>query len=109
MANGRLGVGVSVAGSNVQIYQVPASGVLFSTISINIVNKGTVSGKARVALALNSTPDLADYIEFDTDIAENGGVLERSCKLLSPGERVIVYSDSNDLSIRVEGLEKTTT
>lgn len=109
MANGRLGVGVSVAGSDVQIYQVPASGVLFATVSINIVNKGVASGKVRVALSLNATPDLADYIEFDTEIAENGGILERACKLLSPGERVIIHADTNDFSIRVEGLEKTTT
>lgn len=109
MANGRLGVAVSLAGSDVQVYQVPTSGVLFSTISINIVNKGTVSGNVNVALSLNATPDLSDYIEYNTNISENGGILERTCKLLSPGERVIIHADTNDFSIRVEGLEKVTT
>ncbi len=107
MANGRLGVGVSVAGTDVQVYQVPASGVLFSTVSLNIVNRGVAETTVRVALSLNSTPDLADFIEYNTAISENGGVLERSCKLMSPGERIIVHGSTNDLSIRVEGLEKT--
>ncbi len=109
MAQGRLGTAVSTSGADVDVYQVPGSGVLFTTATVKIVNRGTADSAVRVAIALTSTPGLAEYIEYDTIIAANGGILERGFNLMSPGEHVIVHADSNDLSIRVEGLEKTTT
>lgn len=108
MAQGRLAVAVSVSGADVDVYQVPGSGVLFTTASINIVNRGTVAAIVRVAVSLTSTPSLAEYIEYDMEIAPNG-VFERGFKLMSPGEHFVVHADSDDLSIRVEGLEKATT
>lgn len=107
MANGRLGTAVSSAGNDVDVYQVPASGVIVSAVTIAIVNRGTSDVTTRVAVSLTATPGLAEYIEYDMVIPANG-VYERGVKLLSPGEHIIVHADRDDLSIRVDGLEKTT-
>ena len=108
MAQGRLAVAVSVAGSDVDVYQVPGSGVLFTTASINIVNRGSVVSTVRVAISLTATPGLSEYIEYDMEIPPKG-IFERGFKLMSPGEHIVVHSDSDDLSIRIEGLEKSST
>lgn len=109
MANGVLGKGLSSNGSPVIIYTVPASGVVFATISINLVNEHSAISTVKVAITTSSTPAAGDYIEFNTQLAANGGVLERTCMVCSPGENVIIEADSSLVAVRVHGLEKPTT
>lgn len=104
MANGRLGSGVSVANTNVVIYTVPVT-MEFATITICIVNTGTSDASLKLSLGTTNIPDLDDYIEYDTVLAPKD-MLERSCLVCSTGEKVIINSDSNDLVVRVHGLEQ---
>lgn len=106
MANGKLGAAVTTAAGYITVYTCPASGVDFATVTINAVNSGGAVAKVRVAITSAATPTAADWIEYDQELAASGGVLERACKLMSPGEKVMVYCDVATVAVRVEGLEK---
>ena len=105
MANGVLGKGMSSAGNDLIVYTVPG-GADFATISINLTNLGGVDSVIRVAISSSPTPSPQDYIEYGATIPGNGGILERTCMVLSPNENVIVFADSSDIAVRVFGLEK---
>ena len=106
MANGVLGTGLSSANSNVAIYTVPASGVQFATISLTMVNTGTVPAKVKLAISTSLNPSLDQYIEFGAELAANGGVLERTCIMCSPGEKIVVNANTSDVAVRVFGMEQ---
>ena len=104
MAKGLLGKGVTVANTNTKFYTAPV-GIQFATVSVNCVNRGTASTKVRVAVSQVDTPAVDDYVEYDV-MLEPGGVLERTCQIVSASERVIVWADSANVSVRVSGLEQ---
>lgn len=106
MANGVLGKGMTQANSSVVLYTVPAN-MQFATITVSACNQdqtNDVSFSMAVTSAANATP--ADYIEFGAILPVKGGVLERTCLVLSPGEKVIVQASSSEVSVRVFGLEQ---
>ncbi len=105
MSNGVLGKSMSSAGSDVIVYTAPGA-VEFSTVSINLCNLGPADAGVRIAITTSPTPSPQDYIEYGSIIPGNGGILERTCMVISPNENVIVFADSADISIRVFGLEK---
>lgn len=105
MSNGVLGKTMSTANTEVTPYTVPVTAE-FATVSINLVNKGTVEAKVKIAIGTSLTAGAADYIEFGGIIPPNGGILERTCIVCSQNENIIVEADSNDVAIRVYGLEK---
>ena len=107
MSNGVLGKSMSSAGNNVIVYTAPGS-IDFATISINLCNVGVADAGVRIAIGTNATPSPQDYIEYGAIVPGNGGILERTCMVVSPNENVIVFADSPDVAIRVFGLEKTT-
>jgi len=105
MSNGVLGKSMTSSGNNVIVYTVPA-GADFSTVSINLCNLGNVDSHVRIAITTSASPSPVDYIEYGAVIPGDGGILERTCMVLSPGENLIVWADSNDISVRAFGLEK---
>jgi len=105
MSNGVLGKALSSANNNVIIYTVPA-GADFATASINLTNIGNVDSVVRIAIGTSAVPSPQDYVEYGATIPGNGGILERTCMVLSPNEHIIVFADSSDIAIRVFGLEK---
>lgn len=106
MSNGALGKTMTVAARQVIPYTVP-SAAEFATISINLVNtNATTDAKVKVAITTSATPSKSDYVDYGTVLAADGGVLERTCIVVSPGENVIIESDSGDVAVRVYGLEK---
>lgn len=105
MANGVLGKGMSQSGNNVILYTVPGNAD-FATVNISLCNIGGVDSVVRVAISSNVNPSPQDYVEYGATIPGNGGILERTCMVLSPGENVIVFADSPDIAARVFGLEK---
>lgn len=104
MSNGRLGVSMSVANDTVKVYTAPV-GIAFATINIDLLNTDTTAD-AQVSLYLSTsdTPGVGDMIDKATLTA--GGHLIQSCRVLSVGEKVIVWSDKATVAIRVEGLEE---
>lgn len=105
MANGLLGKGVTNAGQWSKIYTVP-SNAQFATISFTAVNMNANMAKVRVAISLSDTVSAADHVEFDSELPANGGVLERTCIVVSPGERIHFFADNADVAVRVFGLEQ---
>jgi hypothetical protein len=105
MSNGVLGKSMSVANTDVVVYTVPVTAE-FATVSIQAVNTGVLDATVRVAIGTSPTPSIGDYIEYDTIIPANGGGLNITCMLCSTTENVIVRANTNDIAIRVFGLEK---
>lgn len=105
MANGLLGKAMTIAATNVVVYSAPAN-IAFATVSIAAVNQGAGEANLRVAISATGTPAQSDYIEFGAKLAAQGGVLDRSCLALGPNEKVVVWCDTADVSVRVHGLEE---
>jgi hypothetical protein len=104
MANGLLGKAITTAATNTTVYTAPSS-IQYATVNVTAVNTGTSNAKFRLAITLATAPGNSDYVEYDAEIPANGGVLERTCLILSPNEKVIVYSDKATVAVRVNGLE----
>ena len=105
MSNGVLGKGMSSANANVIVYTAPGNAD-FVTTNISLCNLGNTDSVVRVAIGTSATPSPQDYIEYGSTIPGSGGILERTCLVLSPNEHVIVFADTPDIAIRVFGLEK---
>jgi hypothetical protein len=85
------------------------TGIAYATISVNLVNtSATADTTVRIAIVPTGvtvtqlTTDLASYkkyhIEFGANLTANGGVLERTCIPVSPGEQVFVWAASGDVA-----------
>jgi hypothetical protein len=46
------------------------------------------------------------HLEYGAQLTAGGGVLERTCIPVSPGEKVFVWAETGDVAIRVFGLEQ---
>ena len=99
---GRLGVSMSVTGTNKEVYQVPADTVTTATISV--VNTGSLSATVTIYITNSNSPGAQDTIEFNT-VLTPGGVLERTCVPMSEGEKVIVNASNSECAIRISGFE----
>ena len=104
MANGKLGNGSTTANANTTFYTAP-SNIKFATITVNCCNRTGAEVPVRIAVSTSDTPSLADYYDYDFKVPANGS-LERSCIPVSPGEKVVVYATSSEISVRVSGLEQ---
>lgn len=105
MANGVLGKTMSVAGTEVIAYTAPAN-LDFATISINLVNQAAADASVKIAVTTSASASPGDYIDFNAVLPADGGGLERTCIVVSPGENVIIESDNSNVAVRVYGLEK---
>ena len=105
MANGKLGSAALAADTYTVIYEVPAD--RNATFNIVAVNRGGTDARVRVAITEEAaTPVDADFIEFDSLVPGDGGVLERVALIAGSGEKVMVRSNMATLSVRVHGLEE---
>ena len=106
MAQGKLGAVAVAAAAWTLAYTVPASTV--ATANIRIVNRGNTATTLRVAVTTSglATPPDSDMIEFDAILPPSGGVLEDTSIVCSAGEKVMVYSESTAVSVRVHGFER---
>lgn len=106
MSNGLLGKAMAQVGQYVTVYTAPPD-VIFTTASINIVNMDqSADAKVKIAVTDQAAATAVDHIDFGSTIPQKGGILERTCFLLSPGEKVMVESDNANVAIRVYGLEE---
>lgn len=106
MANGLLGKGITAANVILTPYTVPTD-LKFATVSLHLLNTGNSEASVKVYLTTNSgTPNVGDAIEYEAKLPAKGGLLERGCLLLSPGERVVVMSNTAGVVARVSGLEQ---
>jgi hypothetical protein len=107
--NGKLGKALSQANQWVTLYTVPATGVVFATVNISVVNKDGSIANSDIVITNASNPANIlpeDYIGYQDELLAGGGSVEYLCQLMSPGESVMVRVSNAVSAIRVSGLEK---
>jgi hypothetical protein len=85
-----------------RVYLVPASKT--ASVNINICNRNTSAAKIRIAISAADTPVSSEFLEYDYSLAGNNA-LERTCVIANAGDRVVVYSDTANVSAVVTGFE----
>jgi len=105
MASGILSTTNLSANVVADVYTVPAS--TLASVNINVCNRNATAVKIRLALSATSVTQAAgEFIEFDVSIVANG-VLERTGVMLNAGKIITAYSDTNNVSVVVTGVEET--
>ena len=101
---------VPLTTTNTKVYTVPDTGILFTTAHIRICSTAgsTDPCKVWIYIASSDTPTEEDLIENEVSL-NYGAVLERTCILLAPGERIIVRASgttAGNVNVRIDGLEQ---
>lgn len=91
--------------ANAEVTGHTASVGKVTTVSVFFCNLNATAVKVRLAIADLGTPTPGEWIEYDATIEPND-VLERTGIVLSPGEKVVVRSDTSDVSVRIHGFEE---
>lgn len=102
MATGLLGQNALAAATYTTVYTVPAD--TFTVFAVNVLNRGTTTATLRIALASGTTPTTAEFIEYDVQIGASG-VLERTGLMMNAGKRLVVYSNSANVTVNAFGIE----
>jgi hypothetical protein len=102
---GRLGVALVPATTLTTVYTVPSN--IYSVVNVSITNRNATAISIRLAMASNATPNIQEYIEYNTSIVANG-VFERTGLVLNAGLNIVVYSDTANVNCTVYGIETST-
>jgi len=106
MATGRLGVVNVPATTNTTIYTVPVGN--YAVFNVSITNRNSSSISIRMALSATGTPNVEDWIEYDTIVVPNG-VFERTGLVAQAGLNLVVYSSAANVGCTAYGIETPTT
>ena len=102
MSYGRLAISTPAAATDTIVYTVPAN-CRYAELTLNMLNPGINDATIELAIALTDTPASGEYIEKGAILPANGGILERTGILCSPGERIVVKSSQASNVVRVSG------
>ena len=106
MATGRLGVSAIPATTNTIVYTVPTG--YYAVANVSITNRNTSAISIRVALSTTGSPNIQEFMEYDTVMVPNG-VFERTGLVMQAGLNIVVYSSAANVGCTVYGIETATT
>lgn len=101
MASGILGKADLVFSTNTVVFTASA---VVTVATVNICNRNATAANVHVAIDANTNPANSSYIEFNASVPA-GGVLERTGLVLQSGQKIVVNSTANNMSVNVYGLE----
>lgn len=104
MASGRLGRSNPTADTLTTVYTAPAG--YYSVVTLAILNYTDASTYYKVAVLESgqSTPTVADYIEYETVITSKN-IIERTGIVIGDGQKIVVLCPTSSLLINVFGIE----
>ena len=105
MATGRLGVSAINATTLTTVYTVPTG--QYTVLNVSLTNRNTSAITMRLAIASTATPNIQEYIEYDTVIVPLG-VFERTGLVLNAGLNIVVYTSSANFGCTIYGIETST-
>ena len=105
MATGRLGVSAINATQLTTVYTVPTG--QYTVLNVSLTNRNTSAITMRLAISSTATPNIQDYIEYDTVIVPLG-VFERTGLVLNAGLNIVVYTSAANVGCTIYGIETAT-
>jgi hypothetical protein len=105
MATGRLGVSAINATTLTTVYTVPTG--QYTVLNVSLTNRNTSAITMRLAISSTATPNIQEYIEYDTVIVPLG-VFERTGLVMQAGLNIVVYTSAANVGCTVYGIETAT-
>lgn len=102
MSFGKLSTTILPANTDTVVYTVP-NNCYYALITINVLNTDNNNAIINIAISATDVPTAMEYIEKTAVLPSNGGLLERSEQMCSPGERIVIRSDKANTVVRISG------
>ena len=102
MATGRLAAEDLTSATLTTVYTVPED--TYTVATLNLCNRGADSSFVSVAIATTDSPDVGEYVEFETTLLSKN-ILERTGIVISADQRIVVLSSEANVSAVVVGIE----
>jgi len=77
-------------------------------VNVNVCNRNSSAVTIRLANADGSTPSNDEYIEYDYSLAANES-FQRTGIHMQAAQIIVAYSSATNVSVVVDGLERTAT
>ena len=94
------------ATTNTSVYTVGSGKE--ALVNVNVCNRNSSAVTVRLANADGSTPSNDEYIEYDYSVAANQS-FQRTGILMQAAQIIVAYSSATNVSVVVDGLERTAT
>ena len=94
------------ATTNTSVYTVGSGKE--ALVNVNVCNRNSSAVTVRLANADGSTPSNDEYIEYDYSLSANES-FQRTGLHLQAAQIIVAYSSATNVSVVVDGLERTAT
>jgi len=94
------------ATTNTSVYTVGSGKE--ALVNVNVCNRNSSAVTIRLANADGSTPSNDEYIEYDYSLAANQS-FQRTGIHMQAAQIIVAYSSATNVSVVVDGLERTAT